>query len=120
KAPAVAVRTLGLAPERTIDPVRTEHAGVDPGAARGAAVGAKLVEAFDLTAVMQARLIGVRVKTVDLAEHRFRRRLAVLVFRVPPVGRSERLVDRIAGGFRARFQPLGELMHEPQLAARIA
>src|SRR5713101_1261257 len=67
--------------------------------------------------------VGARLRsgepTVDLREYGFHVRLAVLVFRIPPIERAQRLIERIVRFLRFRNDTQRELMHEPTFRARI-
>ena len=64
--------------------------------------------------------LRVGVPAVDLREYSFHLRLAQFVFRVPPIERAQRLVERIVRCFRLRDQTQRELMHEPCVGPTIA
>ena len=56
---------------------------------------------------------------VDLREHGFHFRIAQFVFRIPPVERAQRLVDRIIRCFCLRDQTQRQLMNEPRIGATV-
>ena len=56
---------------------------------------------------------------VNFGEHRFHVRLAVLIFRVPPIERAQRVVERIARLLRLGDQTQSQLMDEPSFGARV-
>ena len=63
--------------------------------------------------------LWIGVPTVDFREHGFHVRFTVLIFRVPPIERAQRFIERIARLLRLRDQTQSELMHEPPIRARI-
>ena len=61
-----------------------------------------------------------RVPSVDLCQHGFHFWIARLVFRIPPIKRAQRFIERIVGLFRFGDQTQSKLMHEPRIGSRIA
>ena len=65
-------------------------------------------------------LILKRVPSVDLRQHGFHFWIAQFVFRVPPVKRAQRFIERIVRLLRLRNETQSELMHEPRVGSSIA
>src|SRR5258707_961291 len=132
EAPSMTEIIFGFARVGLVDAVAAKNTGVDPAAARGRTVGFQFSETIYLRAVMRPSIaietkndtISVRLRigvpAVDLREHSFHLRLAQFVFRVPPIERAQRLVERIVRCFRLRDQTQRELMHEPRIGPTIA
>src|SRR4029453_16093403 len=59
------------------------------------------------------------VPAVDLRQHRFHLWIAQLVFRVPPVKRTQWFVERIVGVFRFGNETQAKLMHKPRIGSSI-
>src|SRR6266480_3513519 len=138
EAPTVSEIILRLARVRLVHAVSIENAGINPGAARGRAVGFQFIIIGDLRTMMRlpfsidtednpVSAAGVtapgyrfRLPTIDLSEHCFHFWLAEFVLRVPPVECAQWFVYRIIGGSGFGDQPQSQLMNEPRVGPRIA
>ena len=110
--PALCADVTGTAPARLIDPILV-NTGVDPAAAGGRAVAAQLVERADGPARRD-------VVAVDLLDHGLHVGLAHLAaLRVIPLQVHDRPIPLALGPGVARFDPFGQMVHEPQLRARV-
>src|SRR5438270_2953499 len=147
EAPAVAKIVLRVPRKRLVNFVRAEDAGVNPAAARGRTVGLQSRKTVNLRTVMRIAIAietennavvptgvtdpsynsavsdrgyRVGVPAINLGQYGFHSWIAQLVFRVPPVQRAQRFVERIVGLFRFRNETQSELMHEPGIGSSIA
>ena len=135
EAPAVAEIVFRIARVRLVDLIRTKNAGVNPAAARGRTVGLQFVDSRrpadrDADCLRDRRpkttpsaisgFVKIGVPTIDLRQHGFHLRIAQLVFRIPPIERAQRFIERIVRLFRFGDQAQRELMHEPRFGSRVA
>ena len=57
--------------------------------------------------------LRISVPTVNLRQHGFHVGLTVIIFRIPPVERAQRLIERIGRLLSFCNYTQSELMHEP-------
>src|ERR1051326_2967043 len=137
EAPAVSEVISGFSRVRFVHAVAAENTGINPAAACGRSVSFQFSKTIHLRPMMRITIAvdaehdalvpaAVRargyscVPAVDLCEHGFHFWIALFVFRIPPVERAQRFVDRVIGTFCFRNQTQCQLMNEPRVRAAVA